>query len=98
MVADNGPMQIFHTKSAVSCYNSHLQDEQCLHCISDQFDVTLMDKKFAFLPKTTTFLSDPKLLNGSVYVYITYLIDFPPFYHYIDEYHFTATLRQRAYT
>jgi hypothetical protein len=29
------------------------------HCISDQFDVILMDK-------TRTFLSDPKLLNGSV--------------------------------
>ena len=26
-----------------------------------------MDKKCAFLSKTRTFLSDPKLLNGSVY-------------------------------
>ena len=27
-----------------------------------------MDKKFAFLYKRRTFLSDPKLLNGSVYL------------------------------
>jgi hypothetical protein len=38
----------------------------CLHCISDQFDVILIgQKKHAFLSKTRTFLSDPKILNGS---------------------------------
>ena len=36
-----------------------------VYTISDQFDI-LMDKNFAFLSKTRTFLSDPKLLNGSV--------------------------------
>ena len=55
-------------KSAVSRYNSHLKHQQCLHCISDQFDVILMDIKCAFLSKTRTFLSDPKLFNGSVVV------------------------------
>ena len=33
-----------------------------------QFDVILMDKKCAFLSKTRTFLSDPKLLKRSVYI------------------------------
>ena len=70
MVADNGPLYAYVDiplkKSAVSSYNSNLQHEQCLHCISDQFDVILMDKNGAFLSKTRTFLSDPKLLNGSV--------------------------------
>ena len=33
-----------------------------------QFDVILMDKKLAFLSKKRTFLSDQKLLNGSVYM------------------------------
>lgn len=41
------------------------------HCISDQFDVILMDKTIGFLTKTRTFLSDAKLLNGSVHVNIT---------------------------
>jgi hypothetical protein len=34
MVADSGPLY---------SYNSHLQHEQCLHCVSDHFDVILMD-------------------------------------------------------
>ena len=32
------------------------------------FYVILMDNKIAFLSKTRTFLRDPKLFNGSVYV------------------------------
>jgi hypothetical protein len=36
------------------------------HCISDQFDVILMDGKCDFLSKTRTFLSDPKALDGGV--------------------------------
>jgi hypothetical protein len=70
--ADNWPLyacvEIPFKKSAVSSYNSHLQHEQCLHCISDQFDVILMDKKCAIPSKTRTFLSDPKPLNSSVHV------------------------------
>ena len=34
-----------------------------------KFDVVLMDKKCALLSKTRTFLSDPKLFNGSVHTY-----------------------------
>ena len=44
-----------------------------LHCISDQFDVILMGQKCAFLSKTRKCLSDPKLLNGSVYcIYLSF--------------------------
>ena len=72
MFADNGSLYAYvdipFKKSAVSSYNSHLQHSQCLHCISDQFYVILkLTQKNAFLSKTRTFLSDPKLLNGSVH-------------------------------
>ena len=52
MVADNGPLYTYvdipQRKSTVSSYNSYLQHYQCLHCISDQFDVILMDQKICF--------------------------------------------------
>ena len=70
MVADNGPLYAYvdiPQKNLPFPATSHFQHKQCLHCISDQFDVILMDKKSAFLSKTRTFLSDPKLLNGSIY-------------------------------
>jgi hypothetical protein len=38
-------------KSAISSYNINLQHKQSLHCISDQFDVILMDKKMLFFQK-----------------------------------------------
>ena len=58
MVADNGPLYAYVDiplkyvyifkkiqNSAVSSYNSHLQHEQCLYCISDQIDVILKRTK-----------------------------------------------------
>jgi hypothetical protein len=49
MAADDGPLYTYvdfpFEKSAVSSYNSNLQHEQCLHCISDQFDVILNGQK-----------------------------------------------------
>jgi hypothetical protein len=59
MVADNGPLYTCDIPLKI-------QHELFLHCISDQFDVILMDKSFAFLSKTRTFLSDGKLLDSSI--------------------------------
>ena len=57
MVADNGPLY----------YSDIPLKMECQDCISVQFNVILMDRKCVFLSKTRTFLTDPKLLNGSVY-------------------------------
>ena len=46
MVSDSGPLYAYEDiplkKKSVSSYNIHL------HCISDQFDIILMDKKKGF--------------------------------------------------
>ena len=77
MVADNWPLYTYVdiplNKSSVSSYNSNLQHSQCLHRISDEFDVILMDNKCAFLSKTRTFLSDPKLLNDGVHCKLLFI-------------------------
>ena len=74
MVADNGALHLCIysiKKSAVSSYNSRIQHEQCLQCISDQFDVILMDKNMCFSIKNKNISkSDPKLLKGSVCIWL----------------------------
>ena len=69
MVADKGPLYAYvdiplkNQPFPATIVNYNIK--QCLHCMSDQFDVN--GQKCAFLSKTRTFLSDPKLLNGSAY-------------------------------
>ena len=72
---NTGMTVIFHSKSAISSFNSHLQHQQCLHYISDQVAIWgYVNWKKCFLSKTRIFLSDSKLLNDNVYIksYITF--------------------------
>ena len=79
-----------------SSYNGHLVHKQCKF---DQFEVILMGKNVAFLSKTWTFLSEPKLLNDSVHkLYIqTFIIYmYSKYIHYI--YIYTHTVGQKVFS